>query len=221
MDLKRQGDHIILKMVIVGEVNVGKSCFTRRLHEDKYQDSTTTTMVPDIVVHKIKIGEYNVKIQFWDTVGQEKYQSLTKNLFKGAHGIIFAYAIDDVISYNTLQSRLISLKNEACPDALGVIIATKCDKIKDAGDILVTHGRNLAEINSFDFYSTSAKKDSNIKEVVNDLATKIVKNFLSNSYASPDKRCVKVNLNGKIVEAVLMIRTNTVIFKSENKKSCC
>ena len=78
----------LLKIVIIGDSGVGKSNLLLRYAKDEFQYDSKATIGVDFAGKPIKIGEYNVKAQFWDTAGQDKYRAITSAYYKNAPGAI-------------------------------------------------------------------------------------------------------------------------------------
>ena len=65
------------KIVLVGECSVGKTALTQRLAYDMYTECINTTIGVDYSTKIFKMNDSNlVKLQMWDTTGQEKYNSI-------------------------------------------------------------------------------------------------------------------------------------------------
>lgn len=94
-------DHFI-KMIIIGNSGVGKTNILMRFCDEKYKESHVATVGVDFKIKTICIGEKRIKLQMWDTAGQERYRNLTNNYYKGAAGIVLAYAIDNRKSFEDI-----------------------------------------------------------------------------------------------------------------------
>jgi small GTP-binding protein len=73
----------LFKFVLIGETFVGKSCLMTRFVEDKFEQETEPTIGVEFGTRTLPISERLVKIQIWDTAGQENYHSITRSYFKG------------------------------------------------------------------------------------------------------------------------------------------
>jgi len=74
----------LFKFVLVGEAFVGKSCLMTRFVDDRFEQSTEPTIGVEFGTRTIPISNNMVKIQIWDTAGQENYHSITRSYFKGS-----------------------------------------------------------------------------------------------------------------------------------------
>ena len=94
-------DHL-LKLIIIGDSSVGKTCLLLRFSEDSFPVSHMPTIGKpspfltqstgiDFKIKTINIDEKRVKLQVWDTAGQERFRTITQTYYKGAMGIILVY----------------------------------------------------------------------------------------------------------------------------------
>ena len=89
---------LLYKILLLGDTSVGKTCFLMRYADNTFQEIHLSTIGLDYKLKNVQIDDGKiVKIQIWDTAGQDRFRSITKNYYKGAHGIILLY---DVTSRN-------------------------------------------------------------------------------------------------------------------------
>ena len=79
------------KLIIVGDSNVGKSSIASRFQYNKFMESYEITVGLEFFSKIIKVNDMLIKIQIWDTAGQEMYRSLIKSYFRGSLGCIFVF----------------------------------------------------------------------------------------------------------------------------------
>ena len=97
-------DHILLKVIIIGDSGVGKSNIMLRYTKDTFDDTKEPTIGADFFLKVVKLDERRaVKLQIWDTAGQEKYRGMTIAYYKGAHGVMIVYDISDRTSFENVQ----------------------------------------------------------------------------------------------------------------------
>lgn len=96
---------------------------------------------------QIKIGEIEVKLQLWDTAGQEKFRSVTKSYYKGAVGVIIVYDITRADSFQHIPSWLADAKNAARKDCAICLVGNKCD-LADQRVITYNEGAKFSQENS-------------------------------------------------------------------------
>lgn len=75
--------HYLFKFIVVGDANVGKSCMLLRYTEKQFRDEHDTTIGVEFGSQVFKQGDKTIKIQIWDTAGQESFRSITRSYYKG------------------------------------------------------------------------------------------------------------------------------------------
>ncbi len=92
----------IQKLIIIGDSGVGKSNLLLRFTEGKFADNYMMTIGLNYVFKVVTIQGVRIKLQIWDTAGQDKYKTITKNYYRNSQGVIVVFAIDDKESFRSL-----------------------------------------------------------------------------------------------------------------------
>ena len=95
-------DHFF-KISIVGDVGVGKTSLINRLAEDSFSDKYRMTIGVDFKTHLLELDQQRIKLQIWDTAGEERFRSLTQVYYRGSHGVILVYDITSRDSFASIQ----------------------------------------------------------------------------------------------------------------------
>ena len=103
-----------------------------------------------------------MKVQIWDTGGQERFRTITKNYYEKADGVVLAYDCTDERSFAEIQNWMTQLENHARPEVPKMLVSTKGDLSKDI-KVDPKQGRAVAEEFGMTFFETSAKVGTNIK----------------------------------------------------------
>ena len=96
-------NHNQIKIVICGDVKVGKTCLLARFTDKDFLENPLSTS-SDFIQKKIERQNKTYELNIWDTAGQEKFQSLNKIFFKGAQIAILVYDITNKFSFDRLKS---------------------------------------------------------------------------------------------------------------------
>ena len=115
----------LYKILILGDQLVGKTCFLLRYIDDVYNYSHIATIGVD---YKIKLVEYKskkIKLNVWDTAGQDRFKSLTQSYYQGSHGILLVYDITDRSSFGNVKQWIIHIKDYAPKDAVIILCGNK------------------------------------------------------------------------------------------------
>src|SRR5438552_4082923 len=94
--------NFLFKYIIVGDSGVGKSCLMSRFVNDKFIISHDMTIGVEFGSRVIDIEGKKIKIQLWDTAGQESFKSITLSYYRGSTGIILCYDTTDSQSFKNI-----------------------------------------------------------------------------------------------------------------------
>lgn len=90
-----------IKLLLIGDSGVGKSCCLLRFSEDSFTPSFITTIGIDFKIRTIDLDGKRVKLQIWDTAGQERFRTITTAYYRGAMGILLVYDVTDRKSFDS------------------------------------------------------------------------------------------------------------------------
>ena len=167
----------LYKILILGDSTVGKTCFLTRYADNTFQENQLATLGVDYKLKNIKMEDGNiVKLQIWDTAGQDRFHSLTRNYFKGAHGIILLYDITTQSSFDNVSKWIKQIKEDASEKVVIILVGNKID-LEHKRAIPTEEGEKIAEDFGLIFFECSAKTGKNINEAFNELIKKTVANF--------------------------------------------
>ncbi len=112
-------DDIILKILLLGDMTVGKTTLLLKYVDNFLPDTYISTMGVDYKMKKIEYKNIEVTLQIWDTAGQERYRALTKSYLKGSDGILFLYDITKKESFERIKNYWYKEFKEECGDIKG------------------------------------------------------------------------------------------------------
>ena len=137
-----------IKVIILGDSYVGKSSLINRLINNKFVDLSSTLSI-EYHTYIISINDYKIRMQLWDTAGQEKYNSIISNYYKGTDVAIFVYSIDKQETFENIQMWYKHLK-ENNEDSLNILIGNKLDMEKEGARVVsYENAENFARDNNF------------------------------------------------------------------------
>ena len=153
------------KIIVIGDSAVGKSSLTLRGTKDHFKDFYTPTIGFEFLSFNIKVNDQIIKLQIWDTCGQEVYRSLISSFYRNSSLAIIVYSIDNQESFDNLESWLDEIKSQTHPNLKIFLIGNKED-LKDQRVVSKENAEELAKEHNLDlFMETSAKTGNNAKEV--------------------------------------------------------
>ena len=163
----------VYKVLLLGDSTVGKTCFLMRYTDNTFQEIHMSTIGLDYRLKSmtLKSGK-NVKVQIWDTAGQDRFRAITKNYYKGAHGIILIYDVTNQLSFDNVSNWINQIKEEASDKVTIFLVGNKIDDVENR-KIQTESGKTLAENFQLQFYETSAKTGENVEKTFQALVEKI------------------------------------------------
>lgn len=178
----------LLKIVIIGNTSVGKSAILRRFCDDSYLDTHVSTIGVDFRVKTINMNEnilIPVKLQIWDTSGQERFKTITSSYYRGSHGIIVVYDITDRESFNDVNRWISELKKIVSDKSVLILVGSKKD-LSYKRVISYEEGQKFADSYGISFIEVSSFKNFNIDKIFNQLVNDIDKglNFTSRTLSN-------------------------------------
>ena len=200
-----------LKIILVGDSGVGKTSLMNRFMGFTFEENLPCTISVDYRIKSLNIDPLTgAELTIWDTCGQEKYRSLTRQYFKDAHGVILVYSVDNDNSLLGAQSWLKEIKNNCNENTCIILVGNKIDKpdrkvSKESAD-------NFAMKNNLMYVETSAKDGMYIDLPFENLATEIIKK--TNLAKDENEDNIEQNLR-KAVEK------NAFEKKREKEVKCC
>ena len=158
------------KMIVIGDAGVGKSCLTGRAIKDKFDTDYSPTVGFEFLTFSTKIDNKIIKLQIWDTCGQEVYRSLITNFYRNASLAMMVYSIDSRESFLHINQWLKEIKIHSHPDVKIILIGNKSD-LEDNRKVNYEEAQKFKDENQLLYFGeTSAKTGLNAKEVFTEAA---------------------------------------------------
>ena len=149
-------DAIEIKMILLGESGVGKTSIISRYVENTFSDDVMTSNAMTYVQKELTIDKQKIQLNIWDTVGQEKYRSLSKLFFKDTKIVILVYAITSMASFEGLAYWSNLYKETIGDDAILGVVGNKSDLYLEQ-EVSDEKGEKFAKENGGFFSVISAK----------------------------------------------------------------
>ena len=171
--MKTTDSELVYKILLLGDSEVGKSCFLMWYSDNIFVENYITTIGLDYKLKYVQLdsGE-TIKVQLWDTAGQDRYRTIAKNYYKGSHGILLLYDITKENSFENIREWVQNIREEVYEKAIIFLIGNKIDK-KNERKITTEQGQKLAAEYNLPFFEASAKSGENVEEIFKNLYKKI------------------------------------------------
>uniref|UniRef100_A0A165X021 Uncharacterized protein n=1 Tax=Daucus carota subsp. sativus TaxID=79200 RepID=A0A165X021_DAUCS len=165
----------LIKLLLIGDSGVGKSCLLLRFSDGSFNTSFITTIGIDFKIRTIELDGKRLKLQIWDTAGQERFRTITTAYYRGAMGILLVYDVTDESSFNNIRNWIRNIEQHASDNVNKVLIANKADMDESLRVVPTSKGQALADEYGIKFFETSAKTNMNVEEVFISIAQDIRK----------------------------------------------
>ena len=200
------------KLIFIGDSGVGKSCLTTKAVKNNFEEYYQATVGFEFLTFNMKVNDKVVKLQIWDTCGQEIYKSLISNFYRNSSLAVLIYAIDNKESFNHVENWLNDLKSQANPDVRIFLVGNKADLEEDR-KVSREEGEKYKEDQHLDlFMEASAKTGHNARNVLVEAAKILYRDYL---YFDENNKNDKDD-NLKIKKPDPLIRKD-----KKDKKTCC
>ena len=115
------------KLIIIGDSSVGKTSLTHRVTSGVFKDKNLPTIGFEFFPFVVKYKDTIIKLEIWDTCGQEAYRSLIKSYFSNSSLAIIVYAINNRDSFNSIEEWIRQCKSLCSPETKFFLIGNKND----------------------------------------------------------------------------------------------
>lgn len=163
------------KIIFIGDSGVGKTTISNWALTGSFNDKFMPTVGGNFISKEVPIKSSIVKLQIWDTAGDEKYRSLIPMFYRDTKGAVLVYSITDRKSFNEISSFVQSL-NERAPDIFKVLVGNKSDMI-DKREISFEEGAQYAEEIQAKFLETSARSGDCINQLLQLVAEELYEQY--------------------------------------------
>jgi len=182
----------IFKYIIIGDSGVGKSCLLIRFTEDTFSSATENTIGVEFSAKTITLEDNtNVKLQIWDTAGQETFQSITRSYYRSAAGALLVYDVTCRNSFENVAKWIKNVREEGNDEMVICLVANKSDNelkyviiINLRREVTPEEGKAVAEQNNLLFVESSAKYNINVDTPFHIIAEEIIRKIRSNIMGS-------------------------------------
>ena len=160
--MKNQKKMNDIKLILLGDVGVGKTSIMQRIAKNKYEDTKDATIGIQYEIKIIKYKDKSYRIQLFDTAGQEKYKSIINSFYRLGNGFFVVFDLTNESSLNSVKNWIKEIQEKSPePDPIIIILGNKNDleNIRISEDIIK---KKLENYSNKIYIETSAKANTNI-----------------------------------------------------------
>ncbi|CAO3594581.1 unnamed protein product [Absidia cylindrospora] len=199
----------LIKLLLIGDSGVGKSCLLLRFSDDSFTPSFITTIGIDFKIRTIELDGKRIKLQIWDTAGQERFRTITTAYYRGAMGILLVYDVTDERSFANVRNWFSNIEQHANEGVNKILIGNKCD-MEEKRVVTKEQGEALASELDIQFMETSAKANIGVEEAFFDLARDIKKRLIDTQQTQQTRQREAIHLDN-----------NTTANNNKTTGGCC
>ncbi|KAL4400880.1 GTP-binding protein [Malassezia pachydermatis] len=163
---------LLVKLLLIGDSGVGKSCLLLRFCDDAWTPSFITTIGIDFKIRTIEVDGKRIKLQIWDTAGQERFRTITTAYYRGSMGILLVFDVTDEKSFQNIRNWYQDVQQHASEGACKILVGNKCDW-EEKRVVTTEQGQELANELGMQYIETSAKANTNVDEAFFKLAQQV------------------------------------------------
>ena len=183
---------VSFKIIIIGDSFVGKSCLTIKAAKNVFENYYTSTVGFEFFSMLYKINSKIIRLQIWDTCGQEEYRSLIQNFYRNASLALLVYSIDKRTSFENLEVWLNEIKGRGSPDVKIFLVGNKND-LSENREVSIEEGQKFYEDHKLNlFIETSAKSGENVQELFKKAAIALNKDHLLYKEMASKESSIKI-----------------------------
>jgi Ras-related protein Rab-1A len=164
----------LFKILLIGDSSVGKTSILLRYIDNTYSGEFQATIGVDFKVSTVKINSKVIKLQLWDTAGQDRFKNIVASYYRGAQGIFIVYDVTNRISFTNVTKWYQETINYLPETTIRFLIGNKCDMNSPFRVVSHEEASNLANSLGIEYVETSAKNTINIGDIFNQMAKTIL-----------------------------------------------
>jgi len=201
--MNSESQELKLKIGLVGESGVGKSCcLVRWVDDDFFEADDKYTIGVDYKIKSVKLSDgRSAKLQIYDTAGQERFRTVTASFYRGAHGILLVFDVTDLSSFEKAADWLREIRNYT-PEGTPVVLVGNKNDLVHKRVVENSTAKEWALKEGITYHDASAKNGSNINE----------------SFMALTEQIVIVKFQIQTAESIIVTNTAT---KKRKSGRCC
>ena len=171
----------VFKFIIVGDSSVGKSCLLLQFTDKRFKATHDLTIGVEFGSRTVSAKDQFIKLQIWDTAGQESFRSITRSYYRGSIGALLVYDITRRDSFDNLVRWLEEMRENAYSKMQIILVGNKVD-LEAEREVSFEEGQAFARKHQLMFFETSAKTALNVEAAFMATTQRILENIDRGEY---------------------------------------
>jgi len=183
------------KIILIGDQGVGKTSIMSKFISNEFKSSYQTTLGVEFKAKEIYIdNSCCVKLKIWDTCGQERFRSITRQYFKNSDGVFLVFDLANKESIKKLNIWLKDINDNINYDCVIFLIGNKMD-VKTRDISISEEAKQFANNKKLNYYEVSAKTGTGVVNVFEKMTKKLISNIKNDRNKNEGSNFANRNLN--------------------------
>lgn len=204
-----------IKIILLGDISVGKTALFTRYIDNTFPEEYKCTISTEFRAKSIILDKNTyAQLEIWDTCGEEKYRSLTRQYYRKSQGMIILFDLTNRTSFTNLSLWLNDIRANADSECEKIIVGNKSD-LEEGRQVTKKEAEVFANDNGYNYFEISAKSGMNVEPLFEHLARAISKKLKERELKETSEKDHETLLKEKELEQRL---------KEQDKKrsvGCC
>ncbi len=207
----------LMKFILIGNSGVGKSSLLFQFIEHRFKNGIEPTIGIEFGTKMIEVGGKTVRLQIWDSAGQENYRSITRAYYRNSICTLLVYDVTSRKSFEDVKVWFDEAKTYGNENMYFVLVGNKCE-LEGNREVAASEGERLARENGVLFFETSAIQKINVDKAFIAITEKIL-NDIRHGTIDPynETNGIKVGLSGSRANSL----SANNFSQRDNNKTCC
>lgn len=167
----------LFKLVIIGDSGVGKTSLLLKYVDDVFSETFISTIGVDFKIRTIEKDGKKVRLQIWDTAGQDRFRNIVSTFYRNANGILLVFDVTDMETFNNIQTWLGEVDRYSGRKAAKKVLVGNKSDLDLRRQVSLEAARALAKNGDMAYVETSAKTSDNVEKLFENLVVDLMETF--------------------------------------------